>query len=119
MAAKLAEAMTHPALRQSDLAAACGVSIQAVQGWLKTGRIDKKHFAALAQATGRPLDWWFDAPAEKGAAVKVRSFVAKQALAKMTALEPDLSDDDWQLLVATARHLASGNGRKPGRRKAR
>lgn len=92
MAAKLAEAMAHPTLRQSDLD---------------------------VQATGRPLEWWFDAPAEKGATAKVRSFVAKQALAKMTALEPDLSDDDWQLLLTTARHLASGSGRKPGRRKVR
>ena len=60
MAQKLAEAIAGAKLRQSDVAQACGVTKQAVQGWLKTGRIDKKHLATLAQLTNHPLTWWFD-----------------------------------------------------------
>ncbi len=117
MAAKLAEAMKNPLIKPAELARACDMSIQAVQGWLKTGRIDKKHLPALAAATGRPLEWWLDAPAEKKSAPKVRSFVAKRALDKMTALGAKLSDGDWQLLLTTAEHLAGGAGEKPRNRK--
>lgn len=59
-AAKLAEAISSPRIKQSTIAAECGVTKQAVQGWLKTGRIDKKHFRTLARITQRPLSWWLD-----------------------------------------------------------
>jgi transcriptional regulator with XRE-family HTH domain len=42
------------------VAEACGVTKQAVLGWKKTGRIDKKHLHALAQITKFPLTWWLD-----------------------------------------------------------
>ena len=59
--AKLAEVLETSSLRQSDIAEACGVSKQAVQGWTKTGRIDKKHLPSLASISGKPLSWWLDA----------------------------------------------------------
>jgi len=64
MAAKLAEATSDPKIKQADVAAACGVTKQAVQGWLKTGRFDKKHLPKLSKLTGKPLTWWLDAAAD-------------------------------------------------------
>jgi len=43
------------------VANACGVTKQAVQGWLRTGRIDKKHLPKLSEISGKPLSWWLDA----------------------------------------------------------
>ncbi|MFD2754267.1 helix-turn-helix domain-containing protein [Comamonas terrae] len=66
LAAKLESVLSDPRIKQSDIADACGVSKQAVQGWKKTGRIDKKHLPKLAQVTGKPLEWWLsiDGPQE-------------------------------------------------------
>lgn len=61
MAQKLGQALEESGLTQTVLAERCGVSKQAVQGWLKTGRIDKGRLASLASATGKPLEWWLDA----------------------------------------------------------
>lgn len=60
MAKKLAEAIARPPITQSKIAAECKVTKQAVQGWLKTGRFDKKHLPKLSEITGRPLSWWLD-----------------------------------------------------------
>lgn len=62
MAQKMRLALADARLTQTELAARCGVSKQAVQSWVKTGRVDKKHITAIAQATGKPLEWWLDAP---------------------------------------------------------
>jgi len=40
------------------VAEACNVTPQAVSQWKRTGRIDKKHFAALSDLTGKPLAYW-------------------------------------------------------------
>lgn len=117
MAAKLAEAISHPKIPQTTIAEACGVTKQAVQGWLKNGRIDKGHFAALARVTGRPLEWWFDAETGRSSPTKLRSFVAKQSLEKLATLGAKLDEGDWQLLLTTAEHLAGGAGDKPRNRK--
>lgn len=58
LAEKLEEAIRESQLKQTDIAIACGVTKQAVQGWLKTGRIAKNHLPKLADITGRPLAWW-------------------------------------------------------------
>jgi len=40
----------------TSLAAACGVTRQAVDGWKRTGRIDKRHLQTIAKFTGRPVE---------------------------------------------------------------
>ncbi|KAF1008966.1 MAG: hypothetical protein GAK28_00598 [Luteibacter sp.] len=52
----IAEAPTR--LTQRYIAEQTGVSDQAVGGWLRTGRIDKKHFRTLARLTGKPLSYF-------------------------------------------------------------
>ena len=61
MAKKIRTALSETGMTQVALAGKCNVSKQAVQSWLKTGRVDKKHLPTLAQATGKPLAWWLDA----------------------------------------------------------
>ena len=61
MAQKLGQALKESGLTQTALAERCGVTKQAVQGWLKTGRIDKGRLNSLATVTGKPLEWWLDA----------------------------------------------------------
>ena len=41
---------------QSELARRCGVSRQAVNGWVKRGRVSPEHVQCVAQATGVP-EW--------------------------------------------------------------
>lgn len=60
LARKLIFAMGKAKLTGVEVAAACGVTKQAVQGWKKTGRIDKKHLPALSEATQLPLSWWLE-----------------------------------------------------------
>lgn len=123
MAAKLAEATADPKIKQSDIANACGVTKQAVQGWLKTGRFDKKHLPKLAQLTGRPLAWWLDADSDlsTGELIKALSDWRSQASARSQYVIDQLSslaqlnalqDEDWLLLQAMAQRLASSAQRQ-------
>lgn len=47
-----------PKLSSAALAAACGVTPQAVYEWRKTGRISKGYLAKIAAQTGRPLEYF-------------------------------------------------------------
>ena len=66
LAAKFAHALAVSGIKQTTVALACDVSKQAVQGWLKTGRIDKKHLPKLAALTGFDLAWWLDGEGSAG-----------------------------------------------------
>lgn len=50
-----------PSVSQADVARACDVSDQAVNGWKSTGRIAKKHFPTLSALFGKPLGYWHGA----------------------------------------------------------
>jgi hypothetical protein len=43
--------------RKTAIAKECKVSDQAVTGWIKTGRIDKKHLPIIAKMSGKTVDW--------------------------------------------------------------
>ncbi|MDY7807576.1 helix-turn-helix transcriptional regulator [Burkholderia stagnalis] len=58
MARRITQALDELPLPLAEVAAACGVSPQAVNGWKRTGRIGKDQLPKLAQLTGRPLSWW-------------------------------------------------------------
>lgn len=54
--------MRYPefAIKQTALADACGVTPQAVNGWLETGRIHKKHLTTIARLCGVKVDYFLD-----------------------------------------------------------
>jgi hypothetical protein len=58
LAAKLQHVLDEGLVNATTIAAACGVTIQAVSGWKKTGRIAKEHLPVLATISGKPLEWW-------------------------------------------------------------
>lgn len=119
--AKLVEVLESSSLRQSDIAAACGVSKQAVQGWVKTGRIDKKHLPNLATASGRPLEWWLDSGStdtkdKDQALLNTLQGWRFQASARsqkvidqlcVLAQKNALRDEDWNLIEQMVKRLRS------------
>lgn len=56
LAQRIAEALEDLSL--ADIAKACGVTRQAVNGWKKDGRIDKAHLITLSRLTGKPIEYW-------------------------------------------------------------
>lgn len=60
LAKKLVYVIEELGVSQVKIAARCNVSKQAVQGWKKTGRIDKRHLPALSELSEIPLPWWLD-----------------------------------------------------------
>jgi len=87
-----------------DIAKACGASKQAVQGWIKTGRIDKKHLPKLAELTKLPLEWWLDSSQPIASPAPEH---ATHALARLQVIGRDLSESDWQTVIQVAQQLAS------------
>lgn len=122
LAKKLSTALKESGIRQTDVAAACNVSKQAVQGWVKTGRIDKKHLNTLAAITGKPLSWWLaDLPTvaagEPGLETHADPFSDWRLQASPKSLEVidqlttaaqlnAFSDEDWELLQIMATRFA-------------
>lgn len=58
LASKVAATVGRGKIPADLVAAECGVSVQAVNGWKKDGRVDKKHIKVLASLTGLPPVWW-------------------------------------------------------------
>jgi transcriptional regulator with XRE-family HTH domain len=56
LAAELKRALTEAKISNSEIAKACGVTVQAVNGWLKTGRVGKQHLSTIARMTRRTID---------------------------------------------------------------
>lgn len=64
LAGKFRSAKLHrPHITGQTIARACGVTAQAVSGWPKTGRIDKRHLQTLALLFDIPVAWWIDGQA--------------------------------------------------------
>ncbi|WP_414609765.1 LexA family transcriptional regulator [Stenotrophomonas pavanii] len=55
MAAAIRSAIEESPLTQKSVADAFGVTEQAVSGWLRTGKVDKRKLPKLAHLTGKPL----------------------------------------------------------------
>ena len=122
MASKLAEALTNPKISQAEVAEKCGVTKQAVQGWLKTGRFDKKHLAKLSKLTNRPLSWWLDgdsgesneAAPSSDQNLRYQTIFDPQSVIndlRLMALQSALVSEDWLLLHSIAKRLAVNSQR--------
>lgn len=66
-------------ITQAEVAAACGVSEQAVSAWKRMGRIDKRHYAKLSELFAVPIGYWLGEDATVGMAratkpVKVHAY---------------------------------------------
>lgn len=88
MAAAIRSAIEESTLTQKGIADAFGVTEQAVSGWLRTGKVDKRKLPRLAQLTGKPLSHFgmggFDelvsAPATPSTYVRVQQLDAEAGM---------------------------------------
>jgi hypothetical protein len=55
LAATLKKAMEKEGVGNADLARACGVTVQAVTGWLKTGRLSKRHLPVISRLVKKSI----------------------------------------------------------------
>lgn len=65
-------ALDHAGKKQAWLARECGVTPQAVSGWIKTGNVDKAHLPTIADRTGLPIDWFLRKNVERLPAAVMR-----------------------------------------------
>lgn len=72
LAGKVAATIGRGLVPAKDVAEACGVTVQAINGWKTNGRVGKQHIKTLARLTGLPVSWWLpgddleDEPASMG-----------------------------------------------------
>lgn len=74
---RIREAIDGSGKSRAEIAEQCGVTPQAVNGWLTTGRISKLKIARLASVTGLPLEFFMptDVPAVAPPAPALRPIV--------------------------------------------
>lgn len=58
LAGKISATVGRGKIAAEVVARACGVTVQAVNGWKRNGRIDKRHIKTLSELTGLPVAWW-------------------------------------------------------------
>lgn len=59
LAARIREAVTSCETNKPAIARALGVTVPAIDGWIKTGKIDYRRLPALAHLTGVGLAYFF------------------------------------------------------------
>lgn len=117
VAQRLNEAFSASQLRQSDIAEACGVSRQAVKGWLNTGRIDKRHLSAVAALFQRDVEWFTSisggdtSKPEEATSTGTPSPMARKVVEQLAfaAKENSISDQDWTLLGQIAERFSAAS----------
>lgn len=58
LAERIGKAIDHaPDVMQKDIAVACHRTVQAVSGWVKTGKVRKEHLPIIADVCGVSLAW--------------------------------------------------------------
>lgn len=103
LAARFNAAFPRNGTRQDiEIAKACEVTKQAIPGWRSTGRIAKKHLPALAELSGRPLDWWVAGDPQAGE----ESFEVRE-----TEGSPYLKDDQATKAVVALMRSTDAIGR--------
>lgn len=58
LAGKVSATIGRGLVPAKDVAEACGVTVQAINGWKTNGRVGKQHIKTLARLTGLPVSWW-------------------------------------------------------------
>ena len=86
-----------------EIALACGVTHQAVAGWLQGSRPRRKHIASLAAFFDVPVDYLMHGTGTLG---------RKIALDELMTEASDLDYEDIKALVMMAKHLNRRNSRK-------
>lgn len=96
LARRLRRAMDDPTppITGAAMAAACGVTPQAVSGWRTDGRIAKRHLLTISAITRQPIDYYVRDRTDQD--VKIKSRKERRKLPAMT--ETIIDDKNFQLL---------------------
>lgn len=108
LARRISQAIDESRLTAAQIAEACGVTPQAVNGWKKTGRIGKGHLPKLAELTGKSLKWLIDGadePAGSMASFSVRPITVYNNL-------EELPPESTVLVKRVDVALSAGKGRE-------
>lgn len=101
MAAAIRSAIEESDLTQKGIADAFGVTEQAVSGWLRTGKVDKRKLPRLAQLTGKPLSHFgmgdFDHPVSAPATSS--DYVRVQQLDAEAGMGGEKINDDYPEVI--------------------
>lgn len=87
MGRRIKAAIDGGPVNQAAVALAFDITEQAVSGWIKTGKVDKRKLPQLAKLTGVPLSYFLpDAPevASQSVSITAEIVLAAVALAKKT-----------------------------------
>jgi len=84
LARRIRIALARAALSPSSLAKICGVTKQAVNGWLTTGRISKHHLMTISTLTDTPLEFFFEQ--ERGSTPKTKKLWGKLSVVSKAAM---------------------------------
>lgn len=111
----------EPPVSGSDLAAACKVSPQAVSGWRRTGRVQKRHLPTIARMTGKSVEYFLSDSVPKNHQQsptrpwQVETVIDEQSFLVVFRTWQDARSTDRENLVAiakTARKAHGTRGRK-------
>lgn len=112
LARRIREAIEESAYSQEGIAEAFGVTVQAVSGWVRTGKFDKRKAPLLARLTGRPVEYFLQEtysvssanepsqPARPDLATLRRAMRLLSFVSQMQAAPVDFSEDADALLAA-------------------
>ncbi len=109
LARRLKKAMddAQPPITGAALAAACGVTPQAVSGWRNDGRFAKRHLLTISAVTKQPIDYYVSERTDQDVKIKHR-----KERRKLPAMTEKIIDDKNFLLVFRAWQDADAHGRQ-------
>lgn len=96
LARRLRKAMdeAEPPITGAALAAACGVTPQAVSGWRSDGRFAKRHLLTISDITKQPIDYYVRDQTNQD--IKIRHRKERRKLPVMT--EKIIDDKNFQMM---------------------
>jgi len=110
LAHRICQAIEESKLTAAQIAAECGVTPQAVNGWKRTGRIGKGHLPKLAEMTGKSLEWFLGSEELPKPQVGGKGFPARP-IAVYESLD-ELPPETTVLITHVDVALSAGNGRE-------
>ncbi|WP_080951701.1 S24 family peptidase [Xanthomonas citri] len=101
MAAAIRTAIEDSNLTQKGIADAFGVTEQAVSGWLRTGKVDKRKLPRLSQLTGKPLSHFGMGAADSAVSAPATSssYVHVQQLDAEVGMGSERVNDDYPEII--------------------
>ena len=109
---RIEEALANTGLKQAKIAELMNVTPQAVNKWIKTGRISKENLRKLAKITGAPLTWLIsgnnDVDTGIEALLNMSTPRSRESLLRIAraAESGRLTEDDLALLEQIAKRFA-------------